>query len=763
MNAIGSFLQFDTPMFERLAAALMHFVWQGALVALVYAVADRRLKTRGASSNSRYALACVALAAMMVLPVATFARRGDASVQTDARAEAAASVGTPSPRTQPVAAAGPAAPISRVLLPRAWRESLLGAWLAGVAALSLRFIAGCAGVARLARRVSEETDSAVSDAFARLRRRLGVSASVRLLRSAAIEVPAAFGILKPVVLLPVSALTGLDARQVEALLAHELAHVKRHDYLINLLQSVAETLLFYHPAVWWVSGRIRIERENACDDVAVGVTGDARIYAGALVGLEELRAGSGRLAVAANGAALRGRIQRLFPASSSSAISSTADARSRRAAGGLALCALVLIGASAWIGPDARDEGALGSVFPFARVESARPAPASASPAAAALPPRAAAAAAAAAAVAPSAAPAPPIPAAARPAPAEPPAASAVPETATAPAPAAPSGFVTAANRVTAPASPAPAEPLSDDDLALLRSRGVTPGFVQGLSELGYSRASVSDLVALRIHGVSAQDVGEFQKIFGRISLERCVALKIHGASPSWIREIASAFGGKISPDQATALRIHGVSPELLARFRDAGYPSLSVDQALSVRIHGVDPSQAAALAGDGSRPSLDELVSARIHGVDAEFARGIRAELPGVGLEDLVSYRIHGVTPEFVREMKSLGFKNLSGDEAVSLRIHGVTPEFVREMKATGIKDLDAEGATDLRIHGVSTEFARGMKAEGYSTLTTDDLTSLRIHGLTLEDVRKANRAAGRRLTVDELVDGDIDRRYSR
>jgi beta-lactamase regulating signal transducer with metallopeptidase domain len=745
MNAIGSFLRFDGPIFERLAAALAHFVWQGALVALAYAAADRLLRRRGAASNTRYALACGALAALLLLPIATFARsRSHVRSEIDSRSgiTASAAAAPAAGRAASNAAFLPAVPagVAGAAVSGTWRGWLLGIWLAGVAALSMRFLAGCAGVARLARRVSEETDSAVSEAFARLRQRLGVSAGVRLLRSAAVEVPAALGILKPIVLLPVSALTGLDARQVEALLAHELAHVKRHDYGVNLLQSVVETVLFYHPAVWWVSGRIRAERENACDDLAVAAMGDARLYAGALVGLEELRAGSRRLAVAANGGQLRGRVLRLFPSASSS-LSATADARSRRTAGGLALCALILVGAAAWIGP------ADGNVDPVQSERWARLEPPPVPPR---LPVPAAAPVAAAAVIEP-ARPVEPPPAA--------PPAKAAPRVAVS-QPVVPAVPVSAPPAV--PAVPAP-EPLSDDDMSFLRSRGVTPRFVQGLAELGYSRASVSDLVALRIHGVSTEDVGEYQKIFGRISLERCVALKIHGASPGWIRETAASFGGKLSPDQATALRIHGVNADFLARFREAGYPPLSVDEALAARIHGVDPSQASALAADGARPSLDDLLSARIHGVDANFAREIRAELPGTGLDELVALRIHGVTASFLSEMKKLGFAKLSGDEAVALRIHGVTPEYVREMKAAGVKDLGADAATELRIHGVSTDFARALKAEGYSSLSTDDLTSLRIHGWTLEDVRKANRAAGRRVPLDELLDGDINRRLSR
>jgi peptidoglycan/xylan/chitin deacetylase (PgdA/CDA1 family) len=154
------------------------------------------------------------------------------------------------------------------------------------------------------------------ETLARLSGQLRVSRPVRLCVSALVEVPAVIGWLRPVILVPASALTGLSAPQLEALLAHELAHIRRHDYLVNLLQSVVETLLFYHPAVWWLSGRVRIEREHACDDLAVRTTGDVLVYARALTTLETLRGqkvnARSTLAVAANGGSLMQRIQRLI-------------------------------------------------------------------------------------------------------------------------------------------------------------------------------------------------------------------------------------------------------------------------------------------------------------------------------------------------------------------------------------------------------------------------------------------------------------------
>jgi hypothetical protein len=134
---------------------------------------------------------------------------------------------------------------------------------------------------------------------------------VRLLISSLAHAPMAVGDLRPVILVPIGVLTGLPFDQVEALLAHELAHIWRHDYLANLLQSAIEALLFYHPAVWWLSKQIRIEREHCCDDIAVSVAGDPIGYARALAGLESLRPAHAQVALAANGGDLLTRIRRL--------------------------------------------------------------------------------------------------------------------------------------------------------------------------------------------------------------------------------------------------------------------------------------------------------------------------------------------------------------------------------------------------------------------------------------------------------------------
>src|SRR5258706_667642 len=104
---------------------------------------------------------------------------------------------------------------------------------------------------------------------------------------------AVIGWLRPAILTPVGMLAGLPVAQIEAILLHELAHIRRLDYLVNLAQGCVEAVMFYHPAVWWISSVIRAERENCCDDIVVDYTGDAREYAAALATLEYRRSAAG--------------------------------------------------------------------------------------------------------------------------------------------------------------------------------------------------------------------------------------------------------------------------------------------------------------------------------------------------------------------------------------------------------------------------------------------------------------------------------------
>ncbi len=296
---------------HALGWALVDSLWQNALAAAGLAALLAIIPVRAA--RTRYAVAIVTLALMLALPAATAVRLSEMSPWTSdvVTATSAVAPGPTGPGPQAVATTPTPAAIRAAIEPvLPW---VVLAWFGGVVALSLRLASGGLMTRQLGRVGTSSVPDACVEAVARLAARLRISRPVRVLGSAVVQVPAVIGWLRPVILLPASALTGLTPLQLDALLAHELAHVRRYDYVVNLLQSVVETLLFYHPAAWWVSQQVREEREHCCDDLAVAVCGDAHFYATALLGMERLRVTPPAFALAATGrgGALMGRIRRL--------------------------------------------------------------------------------------------------------------------------------------------------------------------------------------------------------------------------------------------------------------------------------------------------------------------------------------------------------------------------------------------------------------------------------------------------------------------
>ncbi|NQU19976.1 MAG: hypothetical protein HQ567_01740 [Candidatus Nealsonbacteria bacterium] len=192
---------------------------------------------------------------------------------------------------------------------------VVGFWLVGVVMLSTCHLGGWLRVRRLGCTGTSRASETLEAVLTRLARQMRIHRVPVLLESALAEVPTVIGWLRPVVLLPVSILGEMSPQQIELILAHELAHVRRRDYLLNLVQTFVETLLFYHPGVWWVSRRIRVAREECCDDLVVSATGEKLLYARTLTKLEELRhevpAAESELSLAADGGSLIGRIRRL--------------------------------------------------------------------------------------------------------------------------------------------------------------------------------------------------------------------------------------------------------------------------------------------------------------------------------------------------------------------------------------------------------------------------------------------------------------------
>jgi beta-lactamase regulating signal transducer with metallopeptidase domain len=306
------------PWIDVAGWTLLHFIWQGTAIGMVAAIGFRLL--RAAAPHVRYALASAAMVAMLIAPVATATRLAasvpvavKAPVSTSANSLAATLSSDAAPRDEATT------PPGRKAVPRALRlDAVLSAivmlWLAGVALLQFRLLGGWWRVKGLHRASLASIPSLWQARVETLATRLGVRQLVRVVEARAVDIPSVIGWWRPVILLPIGALAGLTPAQADAILVHELAHVRRHDYLANSLQHVAETLLFYHPAVWWISRRMRIEREHCCDAVVVRMCGDPIDYAVALVELEAGRSARPELAVAATDGSLVHRIRLLLSA-----------------------------------------------------------------------------------------------------------------------------------------------------------------------------------------------------------------------------------------------------------------------------------------------------------------------------------------------------------------------------------------------------------------------------------------------------------------
>jgi beta-lactamase regulating signal transducer with metallopeptidase domain len=309
-------------LYEAFAAALFHFLWQGAAIAALLSVV--LIGLRRSSANSRYVAACVALGLMVILPAVTtmvlYEPQGGtvtSAVPALPDEPGAEVVGGDVAGSESMAGAGQPREFAGAfdMLPLSWAELRAWAvpvWLLGILLFSLRLLWAYGYVVGL-RQHATVSDAKTCTAAQQLAERMGVARPIRVMISAIADGPSVVGWWRPVILLPSATLIGLTPWQLEAVLAHELAHVRRHDYLVNMLQSVVEILLFYHPAVWWVSNCVRRERELCCDDLAVALSGDAVGYARALTILERqrLRLPRAQAAMAAADGWLGLRVRRL--------------------------------------------------------------------------------------------------------------------------------------------------------------------------------------------------------------------------------------------------------------------------------------------------------------------------------------------------------------------------------------------------------------------------------------------------------------------
>src|SRR5438270_2759214 len=574
MTALTNWL--SPAVMQSLGWTLLHFLWQGMALAALAAAAMSFCRP-----SARYVLAVGALVLMLLAPLATF------YVQSSGVADAAKS--SPLAAAVPVIARGSAAASGSIHQLSTYERSVAPAraaydilpwlvklWLLGVAFLSLRSAGGFFLLERERRRQSTIVSPRVLEICYTLQDRIGLRRAIAYCECKWLQAPAVIGWFRPVVFLPATALTGLSEDQLQAVIAHELAHIQRLDAFVNVFQVCLETLLFYHPAVWWLNKRIRAEREHCCDDTAVSLCGNPVEYARALTLMEEWRSAP-VFAMAANRGPLTDRIMRVLGLKTLGA-----GMRGIGLTGGLLCLSAALLAGNALLNlahpalaransrPQAVTESADKSAKPSATHNSV----------------------------------------------------SQTTDTRTKTRTSTRTETTTTTSYVDG-LKGAGLTDLSVDTLIALKVQDVTPEYVRGLQEQGL-HPDAEKLIGMRVQGVTPEYVRDLRAAGLNPSVDQLIGLKVQGADAEYYRGLKEA-GIDADIDRLIALKVQGVTPQYVRELRAAGL-ALTADQVISMKVQDVTPEYLKGMREQGMDVNANNLISMRVQDVTPEYVRELKA-----------------------------------------------------------------------------------------------------------------------------------------
>ncbi len=614
-------------LLQALGWTLLHFVWQGAGLAALFAVANTVCRR----ATTRYALAVITLVLMMAAPVITFSgmlrqsRQSDPAVRYGAQKTSASAV-----MPVRIAARGPqsGAPAAGRQAASAGMVWFVEAWFLGVVLLSLRTAGGLFLIERMRRKEIKPVARELYEKCLALQRKMGLERMVRYCECLRLDAPAVLGWFRPVVLLPARALTGLSGEQIEAVIAHELAHVRRLDCFVNLFQIGVETLLFYHPAVWWVSQRIRTERENCCDDEAIAVCGNAVNYARALTLMEEWRA-TPSLMMAANRSLISQRVLRLLGLDG-------AAGRLRVAglAAGVACLAGALLAGNAFLGVA---HAALGAGRPAQQEQGSsvivvRPENGSA--------------------------PAKHFTSTAQ--------ASKDKEKGKEKEQSASSDANKKESYLDAMEA-AGFKNLSADELIAMKIQGVTPAYIKEIHDLGM-KPTADEFVGMRVQGITLEYIREMRTIAPNLSVDELIGMKVQGVTPQYANELR-ALGLKADADNLIGMKVQGITPDYVRGMQAIGLKPDS-DELIGMKVQGVTPEYIRAMQAIGLKLDVDGIIGMKVQGVTPEYVKTLQAAgFKDLDSDEIIGAKVQGVTPEFIEKARKHGFQNLTLDKLIELK----------------------------------------------------------------------------------------------
>jgi beta-lactamase regulating signal transducer with metallopeptidase domain/predicted metallopeptidase len=637
-------------------------------------------------------------------------------------------------------------------------------WLLGVGLFLLKLLGGISYVYYLRNQHNFPVDEYWFETIQNLSKRVNIQKQIDLVESALVRSPVVVGYLKPMILFPIGAINRLNPNEVEAILAHEIAHVMRDDYVFNIVQSVIEALFYFNPAVWWISANIRAERENCCDDVAIELCGNSMTYAKSLVLVQEMQYYSAAFAMGFAGQRknqLLLRVQRVLNQSNN---------KSNVMEKLIATCLIVLgfvflsYGGSTPILPDLSQNETLNELISdtdndplsmsgywnaeiknesvyvnfqhksatnnwnsghtFDKKEF-----------------------------------------------------SALPTTESEFTITREAGTMTMKGKFEGNEgygkftftenadfkiflAQEGIEITKEHDMMMLFMGNINRDYVAFLKQNGYKDISKSRLVELSIHGLTKDVLTSYFSTFDKkdLTLGKLIELKIHGVTAAYKKSLNDAGFIDVPLQQIIEAKIHGVSPEYLADLASSGYKPTSLQEVIEFKIHGVNGDFIKKMKGKTNRDlSNSDIVEAKIHGVDRiDVEKVVQAGVEPTN-ENLRDFAIHGIDADYIAKMQNAGFGKLSPQQLIEAKIHGITPELVKSYAAMGYADLSFNKVVEFKIHGITSDYAQSMAASGYKGLSANKLTEFKIHGITPQYVKELAEMGFKDLSANKVIECKI------
>ena len=559
---------------QTLAWSLLHFLWQGAAIAALAAAVMYVFR----APSVRYLAGVVALVLMIAAFGVTFAMLNGAAEGTALLA--AQDAVAPGRASEPNTAAAPTTTLPMLAPAIADSDAaylwIARIWLVGVCVLALRVAFGLLLLEHLRRRNLVPLPEELVAKFRALQEKLGITRVVRYCECRQVNAPAVIGFIRPIVLLPMRALTGLSEAQLAAVIAHELGHIKRFDVAVNFLQVIAETLFFFHPAVWWLNNRIRADREDCCDDIAVAASGESVGYARALATMTGWR-DAPAFAMAATGGPVATRIARLLGVSKGE----TGTRHAGVFTATLVLTAALVAGAVS-LGVAKPALAAAGSLANGVVAQASQPT---------SLPEPVT----------------PPVPASSVPVPT--PVAQAVPAAKPAAKP--------------KPVQAAPANTFNTSGRS-------GPSYIDELKSVGIDNLDVDKLIALKVHGVTPEYVRGIRASGLNPDIDQLLAMRVHDVSPEYVKQM-SGLGIEADLEKVIAMKVHDIDVQYVNEIRELE-ENVTVDEIIGMKVHGVTPEYRRMLEANGFKVDLEDVVHAKVMDITPEFIAKARSH----GFKDL-------------------------------------------------------------------------------------------------------------------------------